>query len=128
MKKKKVKKKRSKHAILLDKAVEVFNRWIRERDKVRLGGKCYTCFGEGSEAGHFRHNNNATKFSEIFVNLQCTKCNRWLSGNLGAYAIRLYKDHPKELIDKLWKESFTNKTFTIAELQEVIERYQIKEG
>lgn len=121
---KKVKKKRSKYAILLDKAVEVFNRWIRERDKIRLGGKCYTCLvGEGSEAGHFRHNNNATKFSEVFVNLQCTRCNRWLSGNLGAYAIRLYKDYPKKIIDKLWKESFTTKTFTIGELEDIIQKY-----
>lgn len=118
------KRKRTKHAILLDKAVETFNRWVRERDKTRLKGKCYTCGEIGTEAGHFRHNNNATKFSEVFVNLQCTRCNHYLSGNLAAYAIRLTAEYGTELVNKLWKESFKTKTFTIKELQEIISKYQ----
>ena len=115
--------KRTKHAILLDKAVTTFNAWVRNRDRTRLRGRCYTCGNPGGEAGHFRHNNNATRFSEVFVNLQCTRCNKYLSGNLGAYAIRLYKDYPKKLIDKLWKESFKTKTFTIKELEKLIKHY-----
>lgn len=127
MKKSKLKRKsKSPYKKLLDKAVETFNAWIRERDKKRLGGRCYTCGGIGSEAGHWRHNNNATRFNELLVNLQCTKCNRYLSGNLNAYTLRLIKEHGQELIDKLWKESHQTKTFARTELKEIIVKYQLK--
>ena len=122
----KVKRKRSKHAILLDKAVTTFNRWIRERDRKLLGGKCYTCLtGEGSEAGHWRHNNNATKFHEKLVRLQCTKCNRYLSGNLASYTLRLVREHGQEQVDEWYKLSFTTKKFTMGELREIIEKYSV---
>ena len=81
------------YSVLLAKAKKTFNAWIRRRDAKKLGGRCYTCPNKGTEAGHFRHNNNATRFSEIFVNLQCGDCNRWKSGNLGVYALRLIEEH-----------------------------------
>ena len=114
------------YSVLMKKAVETFNRWIRERDRIKLGGRCYTCPALGSEAGHWRHNNNATRFNEMLVNLQCTKCNRYMSGNLNAYTLRLIKEHDQELIDKLYKESFITKTFNNTELREIIKRYQLK--
>lgn len=119
-------KSRRPEAILMDKAVTVFNRWIRNRDAMLLGGKCYTCLtGEGSEAGHWRHNNNATKFHEKLVRLQCTKCNRYLSGNLAAYTLRLVREHGQEQVDEWYKLSFTTKKFTMGELREIIEKYKL---
>lgn len=108
------------------KAVETFNAWVRERDKKRLGGRCYTCLNEGSEAGHWRHNNNATKFREELVNLQCGNCNRYKSGNLAPYTLRLIKEHGQEQVDKWYKESFETKRYNLTELKEIIDKYSQK--
>lgn len=113
------------YSVLMKNAVETFNRWIRNRDAKRLNGICYTCRNPGSEAGHFRHNNNATKFNEIFVNLQCTQCNRYQSGNLGIYAIRLIKEYGQEKVDELIKLSHTTVRFNKTELRAIIEKYKI---
>ena len=125
MKKSRLKKKsKNPYSTLMRKAKETFNAWIRERDRKRLNGLCYTCPKIGSEAGHWRHNNNATRFNEELVNLQCGQCNRYLSGNLTAYTLRLIKEHGQEQVDKWYKESFTNKTYNLTELREIIQKYQ----
>ena len=108
---------------LMKKAQVIFNAWIRERDAKKLNGICYTCPERGNQAGHFRHNNNATRFSEIFVNLQGPKCNLYLSGNLGVYAINLIKEHGQETVDKLLKESYRTKTFSRKDLEAIIKKY-----
>lgn|SRR3990167_274581 len=116
------------YAALLKKAARIFNAWIRARDVKKLRGRCYTCSNKGSEAGHFRHNNNATKFSEVFVNMQCSTCNRWKSGNLGVYALRLIKEHGLEKVQALEKASRKPKRFTKEELEQIIERYGKNSG
>src|SRR3990167_908351 len=105
------------YSVLLAKAKKTFNAWIRRRDAKKLGGRCYTCPNKGTEAGHFRHNNNATRFSEIFVNLQCGDCNRWKSGNLGVYALRLIEEHGLEKVRGLERASHQRKSFSGKELE-----------
>src|SRR3990167_10355687 len=128
MKKKKVKKikeVKASHSVLLKRAVKTFNAWIRARDAKKLNGRCYTCLNKGTEAGHFRHNNNATKFSEVFVNLQCGDCNRWKSGNLGVYALRLIEEHGLEKVRELERASHLPRRFKNAELEEIISKYSV---
>ena len=112
------------HSVLLHRAIKVFNAWVRKRDAVKLKGKCYTCPNEGTEAGHFRHDNNATRFSEVFVNLQCGTCNRWKSGNLGVYALKLIEEHGLKTVRELERASHQVKRFTRTELEDVINTYQ----
>ena len=83
MKKSKLSRKRkvrSPKEILRDKAWATFSLWIRNRDK-----KCVTC-GEREtlQAGHFWH--GKLDFDEVNINAQCTRCNKWLHGNLGVYS------------------------------------------
>ena len=111
------------YSVLLKRARTTFNAWIRRRDAVKLGGKCYTCHNPGDQAGHFRHNNNATRFSEIFVNLQCLNCNKYKSGNLAVYALRLIEEHGLEIVKRLEKESHQTKRFTRTELENLIQTY-----
>ena len=126
MKKKPRKRKKLRPLNLLMKdAVKVFNAWVRNRDMKRLGGVCYTCPGLGNQAGHWRHNNNATKFNEILVNLQGPKCNLYMSGNLAAYTLRLVKEHGQEKIDELYRLSHTTKQFKRKDLEAIIEKYRI---
>lgn len=94
---------------LIKKADKVFSRWIRDRDTVDglymqtedglslPCGYCFTCNkptpteGKGTgDAGHFiKRGIKNLRFNEINVNLQCTRCNHFLGGNDGKYAVNL---------------------------------------
>ena len=86
---------------LKKKAIEVFNKYIRERDKDK---PCISC---GSwavlEAGHYHSAGNyeSTRFNEFNVSGQCKKCNRFLHGNLIWYGKGLVKRYGQEEYDKL---------------------------
>jgi len=78
-------------AQLKAKAQIVFNKWIRKRDE---GQRCISCgTGTPEQAGHFYSagHHNALRFNEYNVNLQCMRCNYFLSGNLINYRIGLLK-------------------------------------
>lgn len=75
----------------------VFSKWIRQRDK----GICYTCGEPGNEAGHYYHSKGfLIHFEERAVHTQCPTCNRWKSGNLQAYALKLVEDYGPDILDE----------------------------
>ena len=82
------------------KAWKVFSEYIRKRD-----GRCFTCGARKElkelDAGHFYH--GKLDFDEMNIHAQCTKCNRFLHGNLGEYAIRLIDTYGREAFDELGK-------------------------
>jgi len=93
----KVKKRkvRSQRAILRDKAWATFSKWIRNRDK-----KCVTCGAPDTlQAGHYFH--AVLDFDEMNINAQCTRCNKWLHGNLAVYAVYLVNKYGVEELHKL---------------------------
>lgn len=93
------------------KAWTVFSRWIRDRDTVEdlyiidsdgysiKCGHCFTCGAVtptetklSGHAGHFcKRAIKNIKFHERNVHLQCQRCNLYLDGNEGWYAINLDK-------------------------------------
>ncbi len=109
---------------LKKEAIRVFNAFIRNRDVVRLGGRCYTCPKPGDQAGHYIHSHNSVRFNEILCNLQCFNCNHYASGNLGVYGERLIAEHGLEKIKELRRLANQTKRFSKAELEEVIKTYQ----
>ena len=111
-------RKRKPLAILKDKAEAVFHAWIRKRDNYI----CFTCDAKGSEAGHFRH--GKLDFDEMNLNCQCTRCNKWLSGNQGIYAIRLIKKYGQQKVDDLVFRSNQTKKYTKEELEYIINKYK----
>ena len=75
---------------------KIFSRYIRQRDK----GKCFTCNGEGNQAGHYRTGatcNNYLYFDERNVNCQCFHCNINLSGNWRVYQQRIHYRYGQEI-------------------------------
>ena len=110
---------------LKKKAQDVFNKWIRERDK-DLG--CISCGAIGSQAGHYfssGHYSSLT-FSEINVNLQCTRCNMFLHGNLIHYRQGLIKKYGEKKIIQLEEDSrYGIKKYSRQELEEIIMKYKI---
>jgi len=107
------------------KAQTVFNAWIRERDK-RL--HCISCGSWNQlQAGHFYSagNHNNLRFNEHNVNIQCKKCNYFLSGNLLKYRENLIVKigiENVEQLDKLSKIRTTKNDRYI--FIEIIEKYK----
>ena len=112
-------------SVLKRKAIITFNAWIRERDRKRLGGRCYTCGKPGDQAGHYIHNKNAVRFNETLTNLQCVGCNQYASGNLGVYGERLIKEHGLKKIQELRREANHLKRFSKQDLEKVIAKYKL---
>ena len=61
---------------------------------------------------------------DINVNCQCVRCNKWLHGNLGIYAINLIEKHGLKKINELRKRRDIVKRWTIEELEELIIHYK----
>lgn len=97
---------------------KVFSEYIRRRD----GGVCFTCgkkdHYKNQNAGHFIHK-DCLDYNEININCQCVHCNKYLSGNLGIYAIKLIDKYGKKKIKDLEKEGHQVRKFTIQELDDL---------
>ena len=81
-----------------------FSKYIRMKDADSNGlAECITCGAKNHwkemNAGHFRH--GKLDFDEKNINVQCVRCNKWLSGNLGQYAIKIVKKYGVEAVDDL---------------------------
>ena len=86
---------------LKSKAIEVFNKWIRERDKER---PCVSCGSWNTEhASHYYSSGKHTnlRFNEDNVHLSCLKCNYFLHGNLIPYRQELIKRIGIERVEAL---------------------------
>lgn len=90
------------------RAENIFHKYIRMRDCLETTGtitrgKCFTCGVlksiEELEAGHFYHNGN--DFDERNLHAQCTRCNKYLSGNGVEYYPKMLARYGQEVIDEL---------------------------
>jgi hypothetical protein len=112
---------------LLKKAQDVFNRFIRERDK---DAGCISCGGPVEQAGHFfsQGHHSALRYNEQNTNGQCRKCNLFLSGNLIYYRIGLVKRIGSEAVENLERMAQANrlKKWSREELNEIINKYKNK--
>ena len=82
--------------------------------------RCYTCGvllrWQAADLGHFRHI-NALDFEPKANRVQCAKCNRYLSGNLGVFAVKLIKEIGLKEVEKLNKAH--TRVFTLTELRKI---------
>ena len=115
-------------SILRDKAQQVFNKFIRLRDKDK---PCISCGYSGDKrqwhASHYMPmgNNPAIRYSEDNVHKSCSICNNHLSGNLVKYREALILKLGLEKVE--WLEAQRNPyKWTIEELKEIIEIYKKK--
>ena len=102
---------------LIKLATLKFNAFIRERDK---GKGCISCQGKVTEAGHYLSagHNAHVRFNEMNVNGQCTRCNRWLHGNLIEYRKGLVKRYGHEKVELLegMQKNFKWDRFSLIEI------------
>jgi hypothetical protein len=114
--------------ILKRKAIQVFNEYIRKRDKDLPCVSCDCIVKEGmAHASHFKPANTYSylRFDEANVHKSCSKCNVFLSGNLDAYRIRIVERIGQEELDRL---DLPNKikAWSIDELKDIIQYYKAK--
>jgi regulator of sigma D len=111
-------KKKRKLKLLRKDAEAIFHKWIVKRDK----GICFTCGNSGTQAGHFCH--SRLDFDEINLNCQCVRCNHFLSGNLGIYALFLDKKYGAGTAEALiYRSKQQPNKFDRTELEEFIKKY-----
>lgn len=110
---------------LKKKAQDVFNKWVRNRDREE---RCISCNGQVEQAGHYfssGHYSSLT-FSEINVNGQCVRCNCFLHGNLIHYRMGLINKYGERIVRQLEQDSEVRTyKYTRTELEEIIEKYKI---
>lgn len=107
---------------------KAFSRYIRQRDE----GRCFTCGVKRDpkemDAGHYIAGSICglvLYFSEVNVNCQCTRCNRFLHGNLAQYALALKKKHGDKILEDLDRIRLETKgtVFTEKDYQRVLKEY-----
>ena len=109
---------------LLKKAQTFFNKFVRQRDQ---NAGCISCGAAVTEAGHYysQGHHSALRFNEVNTNGQCTRCNRFLHGNLINYRHGLVKRYTQQQIDILDSVGTRNrvKKWSKVELIELIKIY-----
>lgn len=111
------------------KAWEAWSKWIRQKDADWRGNTyCFTCSAlkhwKELDAGHFRH--GVLDFYEKNIHPQCTKCNRFLHGNLGEYARMLIGLYGAGILDELRSEAVKRgNKYSRQELEEIIIRCKL---
>ena len=120
----------------LAEAQVIFNKYIRLRDSLSTTElpdmcRCISCGSitpkEKLNAGHFRTTGSSSvlRFNEKNVNGQCIRCNKYLHGNLGAYAIELDKKYGSGTAESL-QYNHEIKMWKSWEIDEIKEEYKRK--
>ena len=107
------------------RAWKVFSKWVRRVGVVEYL-PCFTCGKiypvKELDAGHFLH--GKLDFDPINIQPQCTRCNRFLHGNLWEYGKRLTALYGEKAIDQLeGRAKVRGNYYTITELQIIIKQY-----
>lgn len=108
-------------------AQQVFNKYIRERDKHKTCVSCEKPLGAKFDAGHYYSTKHkSVTFDEDNVHGQCTACNQHKHGNLLNYQIGIQKRIGAEKLLELYVKAHETKKYTIPEVKEIIATYKQK--
>ena len=93
--------------------------------------RCYTCGAikhwKEMDLGHYIHK-DCFNHEEDLLRVQCTHCNRHLSGNLGVFAENLIKEHRANKFQKLTSVRYSKKDYTRKELLEIVDNLKPTEN
>ena len=109
-------------------AQQVFNKYIRLRDKDKGCISCGKTLVGKFDAGHYYNANNhwSVRFDEYNVHGQCVECNQWKHGNLIEYTLMMPDRIGQEMFDDLIRRKNETKKYTIEELKVIITYYKQK--
>ena len=109
-------------------AQQVFNKFIRLRDKDKPCISCGNKLGSKYDCGHFYSAGGhwSVRFDERNCSAQCVNCNQYKHGNLIAYGENLLKKIGISEFDDLSNEAMKTRKFTKEELKEIMAIYKKK--
>jgi len=112
---------------LREKAQNVFNRFIRLRDKDLPCISCGHTHGRQFHCGHFKSagQNPQLRFNELNCSKQCSICNNYKSGNLAEYRKNLIKKIGVENVEALENDRSVKK-YSVSDYQNIIAKYSLK--
>jgi len=105
---------------------QVFSLYIRKRDADENGmGRCISCFQwRPLQCGHFQKRQHlALRWHPLAAAGQCVRCNHYLGGNEGAFALALVKKYGEDVVQELMRIKHTTVKFTRDDLSAMIERF-----
>ena len=105
---------------------QVFSLYIRKRDADENGmGRCISCFQwRPLQCGHFQKRQHlALRWHPLAAAGQCVRCNHFLGGNEGAFALALVKKYGEDVVQELMRIKHTTVKFTRDDLSAMIERF-----
>lgn len=112
-------------------ADRLFSEIIRRSvvDNYYSTAQCVTCEEwddwQNMDCGHYesrRHNN--TRYDKRNCAPQCHRCNRFEEGRKYEFGKYLVEKYGESIIDELRRLAYTNKKFTVGELQEMIKQFK----
>lgn len=118
--------KKTRNATLKKTLWTYFSQYVRQRDD----GVCISCgkkeYWRRMDAGHYvpKTAGLSLYFDERNVNCQCTRCNRWMHGNLSSYALALRERYGNTILEDLEKERIRFRKYSDSEYIDLIERYK----
>ena len=111
----------------INKAKQVFQKWIRKRDEENGCISCGSVSSDIWDGGHYLKAEIYTGviFNEINVHRQCRKCNRFLGGNEAKYRIALCLKYGDKVVNDLEKLANETRQYrrTRDELKQKKEKY-----
>ncbi len=125
----KKKKKRSPKEIMQDKAWTQFSIYVRRKNADFYGiVDCFTCFNKKHwkemNAGHYKH--GKLDFDEMNINVQCVNCNKWNSGRLDVYSMKLIDKYGLDAVRDLEQRASRAvvEKFPLEHFVEIYHRYK----
>lgn len=105
--------------------------WKLQSERVRKNGadrygfnECYTCLiklpWKELNAGHYRH--NKLDYDERNLKPQCVRCNKYYSGQLNKYALRLVKENGIDWLEQLEKDADRHLGYRLEDLQKIYQK------
>lgn len=109
-------------------AQQVFNKWVRLRDKDQPCISCGKHLGAKYDAGHFwsAGGHSSVRFHPDNVHAQCVSCNQYKHGNLIAYREALISKIGVHNFVLLKVIAYDTKKWDKEELKEMIAKYKKK--
>lgn len=112
------------------RAWDAFSVFVRSSNADINGNvRCFTCGvpqpWREMDAGHFIHR-NSLDFDEFNIHPQCTKCNRYLSGNEIEYTVKMIRLYGQEVVEDLMSRKNDIVRYGIADLLELERFYKQK--
>lgn len=113
---------------LMKLAQQVFNKYIRLRDKGKPCISCLKPLGTKYDCGHFYSagGHYSVRFDERNCAAQCVTCNQHKHGNLLMYRENLLGKLGYEEFERLSADAMQTRKYTREELKEIIEKYKKK--